>query len=196
MISFVAGEIIAKGKNSLVVLLPTGLGYEVKVTPGLFLKQTIGSEIKLFTLFQVRDDSQDLFGVETWEELEFLKLVVSISGVGPKSGLNILALGSLEEIKKAIVQGDLTFLTKVSGIGKKIAERIIVELKEKIKAGQLETGSDLKTGQAHLGDVIEALIGLGYGAAEARSALNKVAGGEEDISKILKAALRELNKKV
>lgn len=194
MITFIEGKIIAKGKNSLVVLLNSGLGYEVKVTPGIFLKYQIGEAVKLFTLFQVREDSQDLFGVETWEELEFLKLIVSISGVGPRSGLNILALGAIEEIKKAIVQEDLTFLTKVSGIGKKIAERIIVELKEKITSSKVETGST-KGGNARLGDVIDALTGMGYSAVEARNALNQVSNQEEDVSKILKAALKWLNKK-
>lgn len=175
------------------ILLSTGLGYEVKVTPGVFLKSQIGTEIKLFTFFQVREDAQELFGVETWEELEFFKQIVSISGVGPRSGLNILALGAIEEIKKAIVQEDLTFLTKVSGIGKKIAERIIVELKEKITSAKVESGGN-KGANAKLGDVIDALIGMGYSAAEARGAVGK-AGEEEDISKILKAALKELNKK-
>jgi len=195
MISFIEGKIVAKGKNSLVVLLPTGLGYEVKVTPGIFLKYQIGGEVKLFTFFQVREDSQDLYGVETWEELDFFKMVVSISGVGPRSGLNILALGSVDEIKKAIVQGDLTFLTKVSGIGKKIAERIIVELKEKITASKIDAGFGAKGSNARLGDVIDALMGMGYSAVEARGALNKVSNQDDDVSKILKAALKELNKK-
>ncbi|KKR48958.1 MAG: Holliday junction ATP-dependent DNA helicase RuvA [Candidatus Magasanikbacteria bacterium GW2011_GWC2_40_17] len=194
MISYLSGKVLAKGKNYLVVFIASGLGYEVKVSPALLLKAKIGEELVLYTYLNVHEDAQELFGVETWEELEFLKMLVAVNGVGPKSALNILALGAIEEIKNAIVHSDLTFLTKVSGIGKKIAERIIVELKEKIKTDKNEVGEG-KTSSGKLGDVIDALTGLGYSAAEARAALNKVNGENEDVSKILKAALKELNRK-
>lgn len=194
MISYLSGKILVKGRNYLVILAASGLGYEVKVAPVLLLKAKVGENLNLFTYFNVREDAQELFGVESWEELEFLKMLVAVNGVGPKSALNILALGSIEEIKKAIAHSDLTFLTKVSGIGKKIAERIIVELKEKISSGKNETGEG-RANSGKLGDVIDALIGMGYSATEARVALNKIGSEEEDISKLLKAALKELNKK-
>jgi len=192
MISFISGKIISKEKNSLVVLLGSGMGYEVKVTPEVFLSNALGEEIKLFTYLQVREDAQELYGMETAEELSFFKLLVGVSGVGPKSALHFLALGPIAEIKEAIRNGDIGYLTKVSGIGRKIAERILVELRDKIT----KSDAGFKAGARgdKLADVIDALLSMGYSLPEAREAA-RAAGEAENSSKVLKEALKFLNKK-
>ena len=191
MISYLEGKIISRGKNSLVILTAAGVGYEVKVAPGLLLQYGVGDAIKIFTYLQVREDSHDLYGVSSGEELNFFKILVSVSGVGPKSALHILALGSLTEIINAIVHGDLTYLTKVSGIGRKIAERIVVELKDKLEKTEDALGA---RDSSQLGDVAEALVEMGYSLNQAREAV-KGLKAEGDASKILKEALKALNKK-
>ena len=191
MISYLEGKILSRGKNSFVVLTGTGVGYEVKVAPGLLLQYSVGDSIKIFTYLQVREDSQDLYGVSSGEELDFFKTLVSVSGVCPKSALHILALGSLAEIKSAIVHGDLTYLTKVSGIGRKIAERIIVELKDKLEKTDAAVGN---RDSSKLGDVVEALVEMGYSLNQARDAVKEIKT-DGDASKVLKEALKMLNKK-
>ncbi|HBV57986.1 MAG TPA: Holliday junction branch migration protein RuvA [Candidatus Magasanikbacteria bacterium] len=191
MISYLEGKIISRGKNSFVILIACGVGYEVKVAPDLLLQHSVGDSIKIFTYLQVREDAQDLYGISSGEELAFFKTLVSVSGVGPKSALYILALGSLAEIKSAIVHGDLTYLTKVSGIGRKIAERIVVELKDKLeKTDGAAGGRD----SSKLGDVVEALVEMGYSLNQARDAV-KAIKTDGDASKVLKEALKVLNKK-
>lgn len=182
---------MSRGKNSLVILTGAGVGYEVKVAPGLLLQYSVGDSIKIFTYLQAREDSQDLYGVSSNEELDFFKTLVSVSGVGPKSALHILALGSLAEIKSAIVHGDLTYLTKVSGIGRKIAERIIVELKDKLEKTDAAVSN---RDSSKLGDVVEALVEMGYSLNQAREAVKEIKT-DGDASKVLKEALKVLNKK-
>lgn len=191
MLSYLEGDIIAKEKNSLVILTKSGVGYEVRVSPSLFLQKTLGEEIKLFTYFHVREDAQELFGVPSFAELSFFKVLVAVSGVGPRSALNILSLGPIAEIKEAIARGDVNFLTRVSGIGKKIAERIIVELKGKIESLVKEAGDK---GQAW-GDVLEALVGMGYSSGEVREALRQVKAETKNSSQLLKEVLKILNKR-
>lgn len=191
MISFLQGQIIAKTNNSLVILTRSGLGYEVRVTSEVFLAAKEGEEAKFFTYFNVREDAQELYGVKTFDELMFFKMLVGVNGVGPRSALHILSLGTVREISGAINRGDLNFLTKVSGIGKKIAERITVELKGKLEG--FESGPR-RPDSAKLGDVIDALVGLGYSLAEAREAVKQVKE-TGDASLTLKQALKILNKR-
>ena len=191
MIAYLEGKIIAKDKNSVVILAGNGIGYEVRLTPPTALKLKENDQVKLFTHFQVRDDAQELYGLTSAQELQFFKLLISVNGVGPKSALHIMALGSLNEIKSAIANKDLAFLTKVSGIGRKTAERIIVELREKLeKQGVTGEGVD-----ESFADALEALIQLGYPRHEARQALGRVAKEHHDPQTRLKEALKILGKK-
>ncbi|MEK7509012.1 MAG: Holliday junction branch migration protein RuvA, partial [Patescibacteria group bacterium] len=170
MIAYLEGKVISKNKNSVVVLTANGVGYEVFVAPILLTKLQTGDLAKLHTFFQVREDSQDLYGMESKNELDFFKLLISVSGVGPKSALHIMALGDIEEIQNAISKKDLAFLTKVSGIGRKIAERIVVELKDKLAT--LEKNENHQG--TRLGDVMDALTGLGYSVIEASEAIKQI----------------------
>lgn len=188
MIAYLEGKIIAKEKGAITLLTESGVGYEVRLAPLLWAKQKEGDSVHFYTHQQVREDSQELFGLANRVELFFFKQLLSVSGVGPKSALNILSLGTVEEIKTAIAKGDLTFLTKVSGIGRKTAERIIVELKEKMDI--LAGGDDDSSG---LSDVIDALTNLGYSVNEARAAIKNIKK-TDDAGAMLKEALKNLRK--
>ncbi len=190
MLAYLEGAILSKDKNSLVLLTKSGVGYEVKVAPTLFLRLKQGEIVRIHTYFHVREDSQELYGFSSPAELVFFKQLISVNGVGPRSALHIMALGSAEEIQTAISRGDMVFLTKVSGVGKKIAERIVVELKDKLAGGALA-----KDGVgSQLGDVIDALTEMGYSLAEAREAVKGVKESD-NTSQILKQALKALNKR-
>jgi len=156
------GKITHKGKNFIVVE-NNGLGYQVFVALTWLVDLKIGQEVKLFLQHHVAEDKEELFGVRNLDELELFEALDAVSGVGPKSVLGILAIASVDEIRKSIAAGDPSLLTKVSGIGRKTAERIIVELRGKI--------SDVAAGgEGGDGEVIDALVSLGYSTAQAREA--------------------------
>lgn len=163
-----------------------GVGYAVRVPLSVIESLRPGEEASLFIHTAVRDDAIDLFGFITEEELAFFKLLTSVSGVGPKSALGILNGGKVSEIKQAISAGDSVGLHKVFGIGRKTAERMVVELRDKLSATKHESsGTDA--------EVIEALTTLGYKLEEAREALKAI--GEEGAGEVrprLAAVLRQL----
>jgi holliday junction DNA helicase RuvA len=178
-------------KDNYVVVDVNGLGYKIFVTI-YTLGKIVGQEnVELFLHTHVKEDAIELYGFLTMEELEMFELLISISGVGPKSGLGILTVAVPKTIKTAILNEDASILTRVSGIGKKTAERIILELKNKIAdlpAGDKEEAvSDM--------DAIEALTGMGYSASEARDALKMVSKEVKDMGKRIGMALQNLGKK-
>ena len=188
MLSWLNGKIRDKNEKSVIVEV-NNLGYEIFITEFLLDKIKIDQELKLYTHLYVREDTLELYGFERKEEMDFFRELISISGIGPKSALAILSLARLEELKKAIIHEDVIFLTKVSGIGKKTAERIILELKEKMKKND-----DLRfTNYEASGDsqVLDALVSLGYPLNEARKVLREVPeevkGVEERVREALKA---------
>ena len=138
----------------------------------------------------VREEALDLYGFTTPEELRFFEQLISISGVGPKSAMGVLSIAGLSDIKKAIIHGDPKLLQKVSSIGKKIAERIIIELKEKINVSEKEAGGISITDNIQL---LEALQALGYKEAEIRRTIQLITPEAKDISDRIKEALRLLS---
>ncbi len=192
MITHIKGTIHAITDRS--IILDTGdIGREIFLPSLLLEKQKIGTALELYTHLYIRENIMELYGFSTLEELTFFKQLIDVSGVGPKSALLVLSLASVADLKKAIAQGDSSLLMKVSGIGKKTAERLVVELKSKIESeGVIDSaGGGTVTGD---GDAIDALIGLGYSAREAREALRQVDGDITDTSERLKAALKSLGK--
>ncbi len=189
MIARIRGEAVDKEAQQLVVM-SGGVGYALAVPVPLALSTNIGDRVDLHTLLYIRDNSHELYGFEGKNALSFFGQLVGISGVGPKSALALMALGSVDEIKAAIAQGDVDFLSSVSGIGKKTAQRIIVELK-----GTLEK-EGVKAGSPVLQEVAEALASLGYGQQEIQKALRHIK--DEDPSgtseTFLKLALHYLQK--
>ena len=148
-------------------------------------------DVVFFIHTHVREDAIDLYGFLTLEELEMFELLISIAGVGPKSGLGILTVADPKTIKTAILNEDSSILTKVSGVGRKTAERIILELKNKI--GDLSEGDKAKAiGDS---DAIEALVSMGYSVSEAREALKHIPVEVKDIGQRIKMALKNLGRK-
>jgi holliday junction DNA helicase RuvA len=188
MIGSLKGKVQYKGANFLIVET-NGVGYKVLVIPPLLVAFKLGQEISLVILTYVREDQITLYGFETLEELSFFELLLTVSGVGPKSALGIMSLESLDMIKSAIVSEDPTVFTKVSGIGRKTAERVIVELKEKLKS---ESGSS-GVAKEH-SEALDALIALGYSQQQAREALKSVPTTVTVLQDKVKAALKFLTK--
>jgi Holliday junction DNA helicase RuvA len=191
MIYSVSGKLAQKGLN-FAIIETGGLGLKIwagaRTLAGL---RGIDAEARLFTYFHVREEAMELYGFLSEEELRFFELLISVSGVGPKSALGILEVAKLEELSAAIKEGRPDLLTRASGIGRKTAERIIVELRSKVQS--VKAGLVVEKMEADA-DLIEALSNLGYRREEARQALSKVDSNVVDVSDRLKAALKILSK--
>lgn len=190
MISLLKGTVIAKHKTSLVVMTSGGVGYQVAMQPLKVLSATIGTEVTLYTYLKVSDSALDLYGFETTDEKGFFSVLMTVSGVGPKTAMNILSLGTVEDIGGAIGRGDVKYLTAVSGLGKKTAERLVVELKGKI--GGKGEGSSVQGMSGILGEVIDALESMGYSREEAKQAIEGVDPSGKSTEEVLRMALRQM----
>ncbi|MEX0428692.1 Holliday junction branch migration protein RuvA [Nocardioides sp. DS6] len=197
MIAFVRGRVAAVTLSSA-VLEVGGVGLELQCTPGTLATLRSGAEATLPTSMVVREDSLTLFGFVDEEEKSLFELVQTASGVGPKLAQAMLAVLSPDGIRQAIAADDVKTLTKVPGIGQKGAQRIILELKDRV--GLPSGGRATSTAPAAApwrDQVAEALVGLGYNAKDADKAVEAVsdqAGDTPDISTLLRAALRTLSK--
>ncbi len=190
MIAYLKGKVIAKPNNYLIIET-AGVGYQVFAGENFLAEIKTGSEQELYIHHRVREDANDLYGFKDLEDLNLFELLLSVSGVGPKSALAVLSLASSDDIKEAIVRGDASLLTKVSGIGKKTAERLVLELKNKVM--RVSSGTNLVGGGTNvLGDELDALMSLGYAMNEAREALNKVEASITSTPGRVKAALKYL----
>ena len=186
MISHIRGKIIHKEEKYLIVEAG-GLGYKVFTTGEIVEKTILDREISLWTYLSIREDSHDLYGFDTKDELDFFELLIGISGIGPKSALNILNIASLESLKKAVSSGDTSHLIKVSGIGKKNAEKIVLELKGKF-------GDETEFTLRDEVDALEALKSLGYSHKDAREALKSVSERASNTQDRIKEALKILGR--
>lgn len=189
MIASLKGTII-HSDNKSVVLENNGIGYKVFVTSDNLHSLSIGSDCQIFTYLAVRENALDLYGFVSEKERNFFELLISISGIGPKGAINILSAVNSDTLVNAIETGSTSHLTKVSGIGKKTAEKIVLELKDKL--GTL-VGNDMTPGLSSDADAIEALKMLGYEASEARDSLKKIDKEITDTGEKVKAALKVLN---
>lgn len=189
MISYLIGKVIDKQKNHIVLMTPGGVGYEVHMTPARILAYKTGGQAELFTYMKVSDSALDLFGFTTAEDREFFSLLLSVKGVGPKTALHILSLGSVEHIESAIGRGDVTYLTAVQGLGKKTAERVVVELKSKMKGPKTKT--DTSEESAIMGEVIDGLVAMGYTRDEAKLVVMNLDATGKTTAVLLKEALRK-----
>ncbi|MBU0721976.1 Holliday junction branch migration protein RuvA [Patescibacteria group bacterium] len=190
MISYLKGKIKHKG-NGFVILEVNNIGYQIFISPLLYTDLSLNQEIEFFTYQQVREDALNLYGFKSSTELELFELLLSISGIGPRSALAVMSIATVSDIKDSISRGDSALLTKVSGIGRKTAERVVLELREKI--GKLAVGND-KIGRSQLGssDEIDALMALGYSFSQAREALNNVDAEIKDSGERIRQALKKL----
>ncbi|MEX0710103.1 MAG: Holliday junction branch migration protein RuvA [Chloroflexota bacterium] len=175
-------------RGDFVVVELGGVGYRVMVAPALLARLQPGREAHLFVHHLVREDLQALFGFGSPEELAFFELLMTVSGVGPRLALAITSAYPVTKLQLAIVTDDLDLLTSVSGVGRKTAQRIGLELKEKIHAAGVAGGTPASTDS----DVVAALESLGYTASEARRAAGSVAASQDGLDLRIKAALQEL----
>lgn len=192
MISFLSGIVKQKSEKSA-TLLVGGVGYEIFLNQLTLEKLKVGEAREFFCHLQVREDLMELYGFNSAEEKRFFELLISVSGIGPKSAMAVMASAKLSEIQKAILRGDPSLLRQVSGIGQKIAERVVVELKNKIESMPM-SGEKIDLSYGSNG-AFEALQGLGYSAEEVRLALRAVPAEIEDENEIIKLALKGLGKK-
>ena len=179
MIAFLRGNIIQKTLTFLIVER-NGIGYKVFVTPEL-LERPTGSELELYTYLKPSDDGQTLFGMPGVPTLQFFEMLITVTGVGPKMALTIVSAAKIDMLQQSIGSGDAAIFTRMSGVGKKTAERIILELKTKVGIAGISTGGGT--------DLYDALISLGYNPREVREVLPKV-DPNEDMQAQLKQALK------
>lgn len=192
MIAYLKGKIINKNERSI-ILENNGIGYQIFLTETTLQNCELNQEREFFIYQCVREDTLDLYGMNTPEELDFYHSLISVSGVGPKSALAVLAVARVSELKKAIWQGDPTLLRRVSGIGQKTAERIVVELKNKIDF-IAQPASGLKD-EANDSEIIDALEALGYSLNTIRNAMREIPLGSMDSQQKIKEILRVINHK-
>lgn len=193
MISFLNGTIKIKGLAYVIVLV-NGVGYKVYVNETFYSELDIGQEIEVYTFQNVREDALDLYGFSSLEQLELFEMLLSISGIGPKSALGVLSVAKVQDIKETIARGDSSLLTKVSGIGKKTAERVVLELREKVGSlASMKMAGGATGGYSASGDEIDALVALGYSVMQAREALGKIDPKIIDSGERIKAALRNID---
>jgi Holliday junction DNA helicase RuvA len=189
MIGKLTGTVSGGQTDGQLIIEVGGVGYTVRV-PLLVLPELSG-HVSLFIHTAVRDDAIDLYGFPDEEGLGFFKQLMSVSGIGPKTALSIMSVADAASLRRAIAAGDAAALTKVFGLGKKSAERIVVELRDKLAAQHAAAGISLGAGGD--GEVLEALMALGYSGQEARRTLKELGDeGQGNVKVRLSAALKHL----
>ncbi|MCK0175380.1 Holliday junction branch migration protein RuvA [Mycolicibacterium sp. F2034L] len=196
MIASVRGEVIDIALDHAVIEA-SGVGYKVMATPSTLATLRRGAESRLITAMIVREDSMTLYGFADGDARDLFSTLLGVSGVGPKIALATLAVYDAQTLRQALADGDVTALTRVPGIGKRGAERMVLELRDKIGAVAAGPGVTAAGGHAVRSPVVEALVGLGFPAKQAEEATDKVlaADPEATTSSALRSALSMLGKK-
>lgn len=179
MISYIKGELAAVGEEQVVVEVQ-GIGYGIFM-PGqaMTMLPPIGSEVKIHTYLNVREDAMQLFGFLTKDDLKVFRLLIGVNGIGPKGGLNILSKMTPDDLRFAVLAGDVKAISAAPGIGKKTAEKLIIELKDKLNIDDVLTKEEevmsVPSGGVDMqSEAVQALVALGYGSAESLKAVKKV----------------------
>jgi Holliday junction DNA helicase RuvA len=193
MIARLTGKIIEIGEKYVVIDV-SGVGYKVFCASDTLAQLSEDSQVSLHTYLAVREDALDLYGFGSLQEKNFFEMLITVSGIGPKSALGILSTTSIDTLAQAISTGDTSYLTKVSGIGRKTAEKIVLELRDKMRAHTSETKETSGTLRVE-SDIIEALKALGYSQNEARDALKEIPQEISGTNARIKEALKILGKK-
>lgn len=202
MIAYLNGRIADVSEDNLVIEV-AHIGYNVRVPASVTaMLPPVGEEIRIYTYMSVREDAVALYGFLTKDDLEMYKQLITVSGVGPKAGLSVLSALSADELRMAVISQDAKAISKAPGIGAKTAQRIILELKDKIsledtafmKDSGMEVGAVPAAGgisQAKT-EAVEALTALGYSASDALRAVKAVEQEDMDVEALLKAALKKM----
>lgn len=196
MISSVRGEVLDIALDHA-VLEAAGVGYKVMATPATLSTLRRGTETRLITAMIVREDSMTLYGFPDGDTRDLFMTLIGVSGVGPKIALATLAVHDATALRQALADGDVTALTRVPGIGKRGAERMVLELRDKIGPVGATPGAAAVNGHAVRSPVVEALVGLGFAVKQAEEATDKVLATDDgaSTSSALRAALSLLGKK-
>lgn len=202
MISYVRGELAAVEKDKVIVDVG-GVGYGVFMPEAsMGMLPQMGEEIKLHTYLNVREDAMQLFGFLTRDDLEIFRLLIGVSGIGPKGGLSILSKLTADDLRFAVLSGDAKAISSAPGIGKKTAEKVIIELKDKLDLEEMLEPKDISSSAEPVGgsltgeiqtEAVQALVALGYGSTESLRAVKKVDPEQaKTVEGILKQALKNL----
>lgn len=195
MYGFLIGRIEEMEEN-LICLNCNNVGYEIYIPESVRQKlPPVGEEIKLYTYLNVREDALILYGFLTKEDKQLFKMLLTVSGIGPKGALSILSVMTPQELKFAILAGDDKQISKAQGVGKKMAQKLIIELKDKIDLSETltEAATEAEIDNSARNDAISALTALGYSATESMKAVSGVAiTPEMDAEDIIKLALKKL----
>lgn len=199
MIRFIKGEYLYYESGAVVVLTDAGIGFRINVSDtSSLLTAREGDEIGVYTYMQVKEDGMALFGFADTESLTLFEQLITVKGVGPKAGLAIMSLGSANQIKSVIAGGDASSIAMAPGVGKKTAERVILELKDKVSALPFE-GEDLSggiapaaAGSGERGEAVIALTTLGYSRKEAETAVASVPDEDLTAEEYVKRSLKYL----
>ena len=198
MYAYVNGRVAEKGQNSLVIDV-NGVGYLLNVSMNT-LQETppVGENMKVYTVLSVKEDAMELFGFATQEEKRMFSRLLAVSGIGPKVALSILGSMPLRDLTLAIVTGDITALSRAPGVGKKTAQRIALELKEKVDESDLNFSAGMPAAsftpvqEDAAQEALAALQALGYTAAEAAKAVSQVRGQSDSANELVRLALRNM----
>ena len=201
MISYIRGELITIEEDK-VILDVNGVGFGIYMpAQALGLLPSVGEEVRLHTYMNVREDAIQLYGFLTRDDLKVFKLVIGVSGIGPKGGLSILSQMSPDDLRFAVMANDAKTIAKAPGIGKKTAEKLIIELKDKLDiedvlnrdVEDVSAVSSVSASNEVQAEAIQALVALGYGSTEATRAVKKVSINEDTtVEDLLKVALKNM----
>ncbi|MCL2869846.1 Holliday junction branch migration protein RuvA [Candidatus Saccharibacteria bacterium] len=171
MIALITGRVVEKTEASVIVDVH-GVGYEIMLSAPELDKITLNDDVKLHTYHHIREQSQELFGFSSLAAKKLFELLISVQGVGPKAAMAILSVGESEAVRSAIANSDVVYIARAAGVGKKSAERVIVDLKDKVGvASNLVTGNSV---QPQADEALEALMALGYNLNDAAKALENI----------------------
>ena len=176
MIAHISGRIAEKFAGSVIVDV-AGVGYEIIVPLGEYDHAVLGEDIKFYTYHHIREQGQELFGFSSLAAKKLFELLITVQGIGPKAGISVMSLGEAEMVRNAIANEDSKFIQKATGVGKKSAERVIVDLKDKVGLAlsrQMADGSAQTSLAGQVDEALEALMALGYSLNDATKALESV----------------------
>lgn len=196
MIGYLEGTVIANDDRGVVLLTRGGVGYLILAPLSVKARADLDKELALWVHTVVREDALDLFGFSTEEELRFFKLLTTVSGVGPRTALGALGSADTGTLVSAITSGDAAYLTKLGGIGKKTAEKIVIELRDKCDDFVIEsithTSETPSTNMREM-EARDALEALGYDTRKTKDLVRRLAQAHDNIQDLIRAALKELN---
>ena len=200
MISYIKGE-LTEISEGIIVVENNGIGFSINVPATVIsLLPSIGEEVKVYTYLQIREDAHSLYGFLTRNDLNMFKMLINVNGIGPKGALAILSTISPDDLRFAICSGDVKLISSVPGIGNKIAQKIILELKDKINLTDVlerSEGSSIENASGSelnaKNEAVEALVSLGYSNSDAAKAVRQIDDvNKKDLETILKEALKKL----